>query len=121
MIAVNLFYTIYMGSVKPMETRGKNRLELMNDWFVFNSTLLFTLFTDWVLEPESQYNLGFILLILMALNSIVNLIVVWFDGFRRLKLIIVKYSKRLVAYRMKVNKAKKYSGPSLVQVEQMKQ
>lgn len=94
MVSVNLVYSIYLGAVKPMESRIKNRVELMNDWFVFNLTVMFMLFTDWVVEQRSQYNLGYLMLSLMALNAMINFAIIWIDNFRRLKLLYKKLIRR---------------------------
>ena len=102
MVAINIVYTIYLGAVKPMATRASNRMEMMNDWFAFNLTVMFMLFTDWVVDQESQYKLGYLMLGLMAVNALINICVIWFDLLRRLKLL----ARKLIARAKEMRKQK---------------
>lgn len=93
---MNMLNTMYLGSTKPFNTQTKNRLEMFNDFCVFNCTLGFMLFTDYVDDLELQYEFGFMLIGVISFNGTINLIIIFYQIFLKLKLIVTKYYRRVV-------------------------
>jgi hypothetical protein len=49
---------IYAGQHNPWLMKKWNRLELVNEWFLFAITLHMQLYTDFVPDPETRYQIG---------------------------------------------------------------
>ena len=91
---LNLMITIYQGYSLPLERRWNNRVELINEIFIFYITAHLVTFTDFVLEVETQYSTGWTMLSLIALSFIFNFSNVIFVVCKKFKLLYVKYKLR---------------------------
>ena len=92
LLYVNLVVLIYQASVKPLELRTRNKLELFNENCIILSCFFFVCFTDFVLDKESQYMVGWGFCMVIFLNLAVNCIFILTHFFHNIKMIHSKYS-----------------------------
>ena len=64
---LNTFVLIFVGNNKPIEGRFKNKLEIVNEVFVHLISMHIIFFTDWIGDPDMQYNMGWSMILLISL------------------------------------------------------
>ena len=62
----------YLVRVKPLHGKLLNFIEIFNEVCILLGTYLLIMFTDFAPEPERNYNLGWLMVAVMALNFAVN-------------------------------------------------
>ena len=96
---INYGMIIYQGLVRPLSSREKNNIELTNEIFITLSTLHIGIFTDFVLDQEAQYLMGFSMITIIGLCTFFNLFYILKYSFKGLKLVhkrfMIKYKYNL--------------------------
>ena len=92
---LNLFMIIYTGYVKPKKLRLSNNIELFNEFMISTVSIHMLFFTDRIDKAEDQYKIGFFMIALICLMMSLSLICVFYFAFKAIKLVCVKYGKRL--------------------------
>ena len=88
---LNLSSLIYLGQNQPWDNRFKNRMEMFNEWTVFQCSMLMMTFSPYVAEIEMQSFMGWAMIGTIVINSLINVMVIVFIGGRGVYLIVVKY------------------------------
>ena len=83
----NLFMEIYIGGIRPLETRKQNRFEIFNEFTITLCTYMFMCFTEWIPKEETKYMIGWYLIILLLFNIIVNMGMVFKTVLSKLSLV----------------------------------
>lgn len=96
---LNLFSMIYLGYFSPFKTKFRNRLEIFNEVTVLMSSFYMMCFTDLVGTLEAQSTMGWVMIVTIVLNSLINISIVLYVGGKGLYLIFVKYY-RLVKHKL---------------------
>ena len=99
MMFMNLFMLVYQGYFMPIKMNVLNRIECFNELCITFSTLHMLYFTDWVLKPETKFYYGWHLDAVIVFNILVNLIVILYNGFNGIRLLLHKqYNKFRVRF-----------------------
>ena len=69
----SIIYIIFVGTVKPFETRRLNQLEIFNELCILIASYHMIVFTDFVDNQDIQYLGGWSLIAVILFNMIVNL------------------------------------------------
>ena len=72
--------------VKPFELPLLNHIEIFNECCIIVAGYHLFLFTDFVEDPEMQYNLGWSIIGVTIINILVNMSIMVWLSFRQLKL-----------------------------------
>ena len=80
---------IYIGYFASKKTQSLNRVDLVNELFIQIQCIHVVLFTDFVGDPELQYNCAYSAIGFFSLTMIYNLLYVLYYGFRRIGLQII--------------------------------
>jgi hypothetical protein len=86
----SILVIIYVGHVKPFEIPLLNTMEVVNEVTILIATYHLFLFTDYVEDPNTQYNIGWSMIGVTALNILINMGVMVWSSFRQLKLAFLK-------------------------------
>ena len=73
MFITSIIYIIFVGTVKPFETRRLNQLEIFNELCILIASYHMIVFTDFVDNQDIQYLGGWSLIAVILFNMIVNL------------------------------------------------
>jgi hypothetical protein len=65
-------------------------MEVVNEVTILIATYHLFLFTDYVEDPNTQYNIGWSMIGVTALNILINMGVMVWSSFRQLKLAFLK-------------------------------
>lgn len=90
---VNLLYTFYSCRIRPQQRRHLNRLERFNELMISACTVATTLFTDYVYDYSTRYNLGWFYISLVGIFCIVNTAVILHAMIHQLILLCTKYGR----------------------------
>ena len=99
---LNNFNTIYIGWVKPFDSKSQNNLELANCWMLHLISYALILLVNLVPGPEMEFNIGWVFIGLIGLIFAVNFCVtmsvnvreiLWKLHLRKLK---KEHEKRLI-------------------------
>jgi hypothetical protein len=90
---LNLLVLLYVGGVKPFETRFKNRIEMFNELCICLLTIQMCLFTDFVGGKEAQFDAGWQMVGVMGFNMLSNFGIVLVIGALGTRLMIIKYGR----------------------------
>jgi hypothetical protein len=77
--------------VKPFETKLKTALDGFNEICITVITWHMMLFTQYVSDLNTQYTIGWSMIIIICLNAAVNVLIVLFFAGKAIYLIIIKY------------------------------
>ena len=77
---INILTLLYVGGVKPFETRFKNRIEMFNELCICILTIQMCLFTDFVGSKAAQFDAGWQMVGMMAFNMFCNFFLVLVIG-----------------------------------------
>ena len=88
---LNIFVTIYFGKYKPKNTKLQNRIELMNELLIQLVSVHMFLFTDFILDEDLKFAIGFIMVSFIGVLLIFNLAFILYFGYQALNLIYRKY------------------------------
>jgi len=88
---VNLFMTIYFGTIKPFKNRILNTIELYNELQVTFICYFTLIFTDFVPTVEQQYSGGWMMIYLVIALLAANMLVVLRTGAENIGLVYLKY------------------------------
>ena len=72
----NLFCLIYIGYIRPIDTRLKNNIENFNEFLVSCATYHMFFFTDWVFDKDVQFMYGFSLVYFVYFTIAFNMVFV---------------------------------------------
>ena len=72
---LNLVYLIYTGSNKPLITKFKNRVELLNEYVLTSITFFMVQFAKKE-KAEIDYEYGWVTLALLSVMLAVNLLII---------------------------------------------
>ena len=90
MIFTILLPQIVIVKLRANKSKFENRLELFNEWFCANSTILFCLFTDHY-ATDLQNQAGWVVDEITVLGILINLIIlIYFQGYK-VRLLIKKW------------------------------
>mmetsp|Transcript_24944 Transcript_24944/g.38740 ORF Transcript_24944/g.38740 Transcript_24944/m.38740 type:complete len:353 (+) Transcript_24944:2718-3776(+) len=81
---------IYLVYYKPRKPRFFNKIETVNEVFVYIVTLHMIFFTDWIPSAEASYNLGISAIIFTGATILYNLSFVFYHGSKAIYLIYQK-------------------------------
>ena len=103
---------IYIFGYQVRFKRFLGRIDLFNEFSILMISLHMIAFTDFVLDPEVQFTIGFSMLGLTILNFATNVLLLFYSGFLEMKHdFIVKRNKKnyekLLADRIKEQFTKK--------------
>ena len=90
----NLLAVVYIGYMQPFIDRKKNHIELFNEGLVYQMTIMLTIFTDHCPDPEMRYNIGWLCILCVVMNVLINFGLIFKDTFIMNYLIIRKYVLR---------------------------
>ena len=80
----------------PFQNRQRNRLELVNEQIIQSLTALLFCFSDWMPSQESQFNMGFCVIILLAIDFVLNMLMLMKTICKWLWLICKRYYRRII-------------------------
>lgn len=86
---LNLTAIIIYGLLYPMKRIIKNHIEFQNETFVQFATLHFICFTDFVRDYETQYMVGWSLIIVIGINMCINFSYIIKRAINDLKLVAI--------------------------------
>ena len=69
---------VYLGYFKPFYTKNQNLLEIGNEICILLVSYHLFLFTDFINDPQFEYNIGWSIIALTTLNIIINSLIVVF-------------------------------------------
>ena len=87
----NLFILMYKGSTRPMASRFSNNLEIFNEYCVASITFCLIWFTDWIENPKLQYLYGFVMILMIAINVVVNFLIVSYFAIKTIYLLALRH------------------------------
>jgi hypothetical protein len=93
----------YLGYVTPFNEPVINKLEIFNEVCILIICYHLFLLTDFIDNPETQYNVGWSLIFMTALNILMNLIIIVINAIRQVKRVFYMLKQKLSQFR----KAKK--------------
>eukprot|EP00347_Sterkiella_histriomuscorum_P019164 403342699 len=76
---------IYLITVMPFETKTNNIMELINEGLVLFTAEILTLFTDYNPNPEDRYMIGWVVLSIIILVSIINMSLFFYQAFQTIR------------------------------------
>ena len=92
---INLGIFIYIGSVRPFDTRQKNYIEMTNEIFIMMVTGHDMFFTDIIPTRATQFKIGWSMILFMVFNAAINFSIVIKMMLWNLYLIFLKWYRRL--------------------------
>lgn len=95
---LNMAMFLYQGHFRPLETRFMNRIEFFNETIIAVIYVHTLCFTDFVPTQDKHLLLGWYMCGLMFFMMVVNLVIVFYFGFKSNYLLYQKYKNSLVAY-----------------------
>ena len=103
---------IYIYGYQARFKRLLNRIDLFNEFFILVISLHMIVFTDFVLDPEIQFTVGFSMIGLTIFNFATNLLLLFYSGFLEMKhdFIVKRHKKnyeKMLAERIKEKFTKK--------------
>ena len=87
---------IYVGKVGPLQCRFDNRLELFNEWCIGVVGLWSIAFTDMVIDYHTQYQLGWVIIAIVAVQIAINVAIFVFVSLMKSRLVVIKYYRRML-------------------------
>jgi hypothetical protein len=69
-------YIPYLILNRPFKDQSDHHLELFTEGCILMFIYTFLCFTDFILEPETRYNVGWVAIIIFMINLLGNLVVV---------------------------------------------
>ena len=91
MVEMSIGLCIYNITSKPFELNRLNALELFNELTILLILYCFLLFTDYVSDPETRFNIGWAAILLTLGNFIVNVGVLVYIAMKTLILAVKKH------------------------------
>ena len=82
---------IYLGHVKPLQTKLSNTIEIMNEFLIDIITFHLLLYTDFVPETTIKFNIGWSNVALISISMFINLNIVCYFSAKYIKLLVIKY------------------------------
>lgn len=110
LVQVNLLFlqsltvVLYLLHFRPFEDPIMNKLEIFNELCILLVTYPSLLFTGFVSEPLSQYYAGWLMIVFIILNILVNMLAVLYQGLCSLILFIKR-----IRFKLRVRKSIKKS------------
>ena len=99
-----IFVIIYVGYFGPSLSPGGRKLEIVQEFLLLTQATLLPVYTDFVPDPLTRYQIGFVSAGLLILQVAISLIVVLADTCYNIKLRCRKCSnKRRHKKQMKLN------------------
>jgi hypothetical protein len=95
MTYLNTVVFIYQGNNKPLKGVFNNKLEMFNEIIIMISFYHSFIFSDFVDDKMNQYDCGFVLIAVLLLHMIVHLINQIKIFASILRLVYIRYSRRL--------------------------
>lgn len=95
---INLVSCLYYGGVQPFETRFRRNLDFFNEYCILIITWHMMCFTDFILEMETQWLVGWSMIACISFNALVNIIIILAAGGKSIYLIGLKYYRILSFY-----------------------
>ena len=92
---MNLFFVIYQGSVKPLNSRFNNQVELFNEYLLGCCSFYALCFTDWVPSKADQAMYGYHQLALVFVLIFYNVCIILYFSGRSIMFLIFKGNIRL--------------------------
>jgi len=68
---LNIFIFVYFGNVRPLIGRRSNRQEIFNEYCLLLISVILFCFSDFVVEEEAKYLMGFALIFITCLTILV--------------------------------------------------
>ena len=75
----SLYQIHYFTNHKPMNSRILNRIEIINEMALLFSSYFMFIFTDWILDIEFRYYLGFFFMYFLIMTLAINFIIIGFE------------------------------------------
>ena len=94
-LAVNLASITYIGLVEPLKTRKANLWEIFNEFMISVITLFTLYFSGDQPDLEMQYKMGWVMIGLFTFMLLVNYQFIVREILNRVKLIYIKYSRKV--------------------------
>ena len=91
---INVFIVIYHCSFNPFISRQKNRLEVFNEVLITIITFHICFFTEFMPDKDMKVLMGWSMIYLTAINSSFNFALIFYAGFRGIRLVVVKWYRR---------------------------
>ena len=101
---LNLFMLIYHGNTRPFLSSFRSWVEITNEIFITIDTFHFMLFTDITEDVDIQFTVGWSLVVLIVAHIAFNMAIILHSKFNDLKLLVIKYRRRLQSWLGKKNK-----------------
>jgi len=87
---INLASCLYYGGVQPFETRFRRRLDLFNEYSILLITWHMMCYTDYVVRVDTQWLVGWSMIICISFNALVNIIIILGSGGKSIYLLCIK-------------------------------
>lgn len=91
-IIPTLAVLIMVGLTRPLSTPFENKQELYNNFSILVVSYCLLCFTNFVPDPTTRYNIGYIMILLTIQNIVVGLSFIAVDPFKQLKLRLKRYT-----------------------------
>lgn len=78
----SLFSIGYIIRKRPMKSQTMNRMEQVNEWALYITSLFMFLFTEWIPDISTRYTLGYIFMPTMMTIVSINLGCVFYEMYR---------------------------------------
>ncbi len=98
---------IYITYVKPFQLPLLNRLEMFNEYSILVATYHLYCFTDFVPDPETQYQMGWSIIVVTILNMAVNILFMMYMTFGALKMAFYKIKYKYALWKKNKELSKK--------------
>lgn len=93
LMLMNLFMQIFVGYIRPFKHRVKNSIELINEGFIYELTILMVLNSSFCPDVEFRYNCGALSMVLIMLNILFNFKVMIGPTLHKVWMYVKKYAK----------------------------
>ncbi len=100
MVLHSMLVLMYVTAVRPFEQPLMNRMEIFNEFCILLAATHLFWFTDFVADPEIQYQYGWSLIAVSVLNIFVNMLIMVLMSFRSLKLLYWKLRNKYLEWRI---------------------
>jgi hypothetical protein len=81
---------VYFGTVKPYVNGFLNKLEMFNEVCILLATYHLFAFTEFIENPETQFLMGWSLIVVTVLNLVVNMLIIVIKSLSQLVALIKK-------------------------------
>ena len=94
---MNTFMLVYQTYFKPGLSIFENRVEIFNEFNVSLCSTLILCFTEWIESQELKFQIGWFFCILVLLQTVFNLLIIFYYSIRTGILVMIMLYRRIRA------------------------